>query len=170
MMLENICPPALIYIFFSLTHIIIDTANQRYNTAFLKFWVALVFTILLNYLCERGLGIISWFIVFTPFILMTVIISILLLVFGLDPKTGKIKMSPHQQQQQQQQQRMLPIDPREESRKRAVMNETQNQTIGKNIVVVQPVQAPSTTTTPTKNNIEAPYFDNYNDANVNTIQ
>ena len=89
MAFENICSPALIYIFFSLTQIIIDTANGLYNTAFLKLWVAILFTILLNYLCEKGLGIISWFIVFIPFILMTVIITILLVIFGLDPSSGK---------------------------------------------------------------------------------
>ena len=86
---EEICSPDIIYIFFSLTQIVIDTANGLYNTAFLKLWVAILFTTLLNYLCQKGLGIISWFIVFIPFILMTVIIAILLVVFGLDPSSGK---------------------------------------------------------------------------------
>ena len=89
MAFKEICSPALIYIFFSLTQIVIDTSNGLYNTAFLKLWVAILFATLLNYLCDKGLGIISWFIVFIPFILMTVIISILLLVFGLDPSSGK---------------------------------------------------------------------------------
>lgn len=89
MAFNTLCPPALIYIIFSLTQIVIDTYNGLYNTAFLKLWVASIFTILLNYLCSVGLGIISWFMVFIPFILMTVIIAILLLVFGLNPTTGK---------------------------------------------------------------------------------
>jgi hypothetical protein len=63
-----------------------------YNTALIKIWVAFIFTILLNYLCQLGLGIISWFIVFIPFLLMTLVVAILLLMFGLDPSTGKIKM------------------------------------------------------------------------------
>ena len=74
MILNNICTPALIYLIFSLTQIIIDTIKGFYNTAFLKIWVAGVFTILLNLLCNRGLGIVSWLIVFIPFILMTLII------------------------------------------------------------------------------------------------
>ena len=49
----------------------------------------IIFTILLNILCDMGLGIISWFIVFIPFIFMTVIVTLLLFVFGLDPKKGK---------------------------------------------------------------------------------
>jgi hypothetical protein len=48
-------------------------------------------TILLNILCVQGLGIISWIIVFIPFILMTVMVSILLYIFGLDASTGKLK-------------------------------------------------------------------------------
>ena len=89
MAFETLCAPALIYIFFSVTQIIIDTYNGLYNTAFLKAWVAIIFTILLNYLCKVGLGVVSWLIVFIPFILMTLIIAILLLAFGLDPSSGR---------------------------------------------------------------------------------
>ncbi len=88
--LTTLCPPALIYIIYSTTQIGIDTVKGNYNTAFLKFWVAIVFTFLLNHLCQLGLGIISWIIVFIPFMLMTFIVALLLLVFGLDPRTGTI--------------------------------------------------------------------------------
>ena len=93
MALQNLCPPALIYLLFSLTQVVIDAVKGLYNTAFIKIWVAVIFTILLNYLCDLGLGIISWIIVFIPFILMTLIVAILLLMFGLDPATGKIKIA-----------------------------------------------------------------------------
>jgi len=93
MVLSAICPPALIYLVFSVTQISIDTFQGMYNTAFAKVWVSLIFTIVLNYLCSQGLGIISWFIVFIPFTLMTLIISILLYLFGLDPATGRINIS-----------------------------------------------------------------------------
>ena len=89
MALEKLCVPALIYLVFSITQIVIDTVKGFYNLAFMKFWVSMIFTILLNFLCNKGLGIISWFIVFLPFILMTMIVSILLLMVGLDPLTGK---------------------------------------------------------------------------------
>ena len=84
----NLCPPALIYLIFSLTHIIIDTFKGLYNTAFFKFIVMIMITFLLNVLCEGGLSLISWIIVFIPFILMTVIVSMLLYIFGLDAATG----------------------------------------------------------------------------------
>jgi hypothetical protein len=88
----NICAPALIYIAFSLTQVIIDTFKGLYNTAFFKFIVMIIITILLNALCQSGMGIISWIIVFIPFIFMSVIVAILLYVFGLDPATGKLNI------------------------------------------------------------------------------
>ena len=91
MVFTDLCPPALIYLLFSITQVVIDTVKGLY-TALIKIWVASIFTILLNYLCQSGLGIISWLIVFIPFILMTLVVSILLLMFGLDPSTGKIKI------------------------------------------------------------------------------
>ena len=93
MVFTDLCPPALIYLLFSITQVVIDTVKGLYNTALIKIWVSTIFTILLNYLCQSGLGIISWLIVFIPFILMTLVVSILLLMFGLDPSTGKIKLN-----------------------------------------------------------------------------
>lgn len=89
----KICAPVLIYIIFSLTQIIIDTFKGYYNTAFLKMLVSILVAILLNALCKSGMGIISWFIVFIPFIFMTLIVSILLYIFGLDVSTGKLNIT-----------------------------------------------------------------------------
>lgn len=91
-MLQSLCTPALIYLLFSITQITIDVFKRDYNVALVKFAVAFVFTILLNYLCSSGLGIVSWIIVFIPFILMSVIVSYILTFFGLDPKTKKIRV------------------------------------------------------------------------------
>jgi hypothetical protein len=89
----NLCAPALIYVAFSLTQIIIDTFKGLYNTAFFKFIVMIIITILLNALCQSGMGIVSWIIVFIPFIFMSVIVAILLYVFGLDAATGKLNFT-----------------------------------------------------------------------------
>jgi hypothetical protein len=86
----QLCAPAIIYLLFSFTQILIDTFNGMYNTVFIKIIVTIVVTLLLNILCERGLGLVSWIIVFIPFILMTVIVTMLLYVFGLDVATGTI--------------------------------------------------------------------------------
>lgn len=87
-MLDTLCPPAILYLGFSLTQIIIDTFKGHYNTAFFKTIVMCIFTLLLNILCEKGLSVISWLIVFIPFILMTYITAVLLFVFGLSPSSG----------------------------------------------------------------------------------
>jgi len=89
----NICAPALIYIVFSITQIIIDTFKGYYNTAFFKLLISIIITILLNALCQSGMDIISWIIVFIPFIFMTVIVSMLLYIFGLDMATGTLNLN-----------------------------------------------------------------------------
>ena len=86
----NLCGPAIIYLIFSITQILIDIFKGLYNTAFMKSIVMIMVTLLLHILCEKGLSVVSWFIVFIPFIMMTVIVSMLLYVFGLDASTGKL--------------------------------------------------------------------------------
>tara|TARA_Y100000817_G_C16748432_1_gene495838 strand:- start:201 stop:701 length:501 start_codon:yes stop_codon:yes gene_type:complete len=92
---SNICSPALIYLCFSLIQIVIDVYKQQFQTAFFKFWVMLIITTLLNILCERGLSIVSWLIVFVPIISMSIVMIILLFFLGFKPgqanKTFNIK-------------------------------------------------------------------------------
>lgn len=88
----SLCSPSLVYLFFSILQILFDVKNKLYNTAFMKLIVVIVITILLNILCQRGQTLIAWLIVFIPFIFMSVIVGILLFIFGLDPKTGKINI------------------------------------------------------------------------------
>lgn len=93
----QLCAPALIYIAFSLTQIIIDTLKGLYNTSLVKFIVMVMITILLNALCQRGLGVASWIIVFIPFVMMTVITSVLLYIFGLNAATGTFNYNQNTQ-------------------------------------------------------------------------
>jgi hypothetical protein len=89
----SLCPPALIYVVFSMAQIIIDIFKSLYNAAFIKFTIAILITLLLNALCEQGLGVVSWIIVFIPFILMTFITAMLLYIFGMDASIGASKTS-----------------------------------------------------------------------------
>ena len=89
-MLGSLCPPALLYLGFSLTQIVIDIFKNMYNTAIMKFIVMIIFTMVLNTICASGLTVISWMLVFIPFILMTITTSMLLFVFGLSPSEGDI--------------------------------------------------------------------------------
>lgn len=100
MFVENLCGPAVLYLGFALTQVIIDLFRKAYNTAIIKSAVAVVFTTVLNMLCVRGLSIISWFVVFIPFVTMTLVTGILLYVFGLAPFTGDLKVGTQPQQPQ----------------------------------------------------------------------
>jgi hypothetical protein len=86
----ELCPPAIIYLIFSAIQILIDAFKGLYNTALIKIIVATMVTLLLNILCQQGLNVVSWIIVFIPFILMTVVVSMILYVFGLNAATGKL--------------------------------------------------------------------------------
>ena len=81
----NLCSPALIYLIFSMTQVIVDTIKGTYQVALVKSIMMILFTLLLNILCERGLGIISWIIVFIPFVLTSVITTILIRSYGIEP-------------------------------------------------------------------------------------
>ena len=96
-MLHNLCMPALIYLIYATTRIILDVYKGLYNSAFVQVWIAMLFTYLLNILCRAGLGIISWLVVSIPFILMSTIAGVLLFVFGLNPATGKAMYAPQVQ-------------------------------------------------------------------------
>ena len=85
MLLSGICGPALVYIGFSLIQIFIDIYAGVFNSAFLKFIVMIIFTLVINILCDLGYSVIAWVLVFIPIIMMTLISTLLLRVFGLDP-------------------------------------------------------------------------------------
>tara|TARA_Y100000991_G_C21873842_1_gene306364 strand:+ start:195 stop:827 length:633 start_codon:yes stop_codon:yes gene_type:complete len=87
-MVESLCAPALIFLIFSIIQIFIDIFKTYYNQAFFKFISMILVTLLLNILCKKGLGTIAWLLVFIPFILMTLISIILIVVFGLNPADG----------------------------------------------------------------------------------
>ncbi len=106
-----ICPPAFIYMCFSATQIIIDVYQGSHNTAVIKAIVAIIVTILLNILCKQGLGVVSWIIVFIPFVLMTVITSMLLYVFGLKATTGSVAAPPMDVVSVDQQKNIIIYDP-----------------------------------------------------------
>ena len=94
MAVEKLCPPAAIFLVFMIIQISIDITKGYFNSAMIKAWVGILLTIVLNYLCHSGLGVVSWLFVFIPFVFMTVIIAVLLLAFNLNPKTGKLRTTP----------------------------------------------------------------------------
>lgn len=86
----NLCTPAFIYLIFSILQVVFDMFNGLFNQALLKFMVSILFTVLLNSLCIRGLSVISWILVFLPFILLSIVTALILFTFGISPSTGYI--------------------------------------------------------------------------------
>lgn len=99
-MLQSLCMPALIYLIFSVCHVIVDMYKEQYDKALMEFFVSAIFTLLLNILCRQGLGIISWLIISIPFLLMTTIAAILLYSFKVNPSTGQPLPPPSTQSTQ----------------------------------------------------------------------
>ena len=62
--MEKLCPPAAIFLIFMIIQISIDTVKGFLNSALMKIWVGILLTILLNYLCNSGLRIVSWLFIF----------------------------------------------------------------------------------------------------------
>ena len=94
--MDELCSPALIYLFFSILQILIDIYLGLYNTAMIKLIVTIMITLLLNVLCEKNLGIISWIFVLLPLIFISTIVSTLLYVFGMSISIGTTKQKSYE--------------------------------------------------------------------------
>ena len=91
MLVSSLCGPAVIYIGFSLIQIVIDLYKNLYSSAFIKLIVMLIIALTINVLCEMGLTIIAWFLVFIPIIMMTIISTLLLKTFGTNPNEDYLR-------------------------------------------------------------------------------
>lgn len=100
MTITSLCPQALIFVLFAMTHIVLDTMKGYYNEAFIKIWVSLIYTLILNILCTRGLGTIAWFLVLLPFIFMTAIVAMIIFSFGLSENGEELNIFERSNNQQ----------------------------------------------------------------------
>ena len=91
MFISNLCAPAIIYIGFSLIQIIVDLYKGVFSNAFVKFIVMIVFSVIINILCDLGYTVIAWFLVFIPIIMMTIVSTLLLKVFGTNPNEKDLR-------------------------------------------------------------------------------
>ena len=80
-MFKDICTPAHLYLVLSIVAIIIGIFNQFSALAILvKVFFELLWTTLLNYLCSKGLSVVSWIFVILPFV--AILSSLILLMEG----------------------------------------------------------------------------------------
>ena len=97
-MLEKICPPALLYLGFSLIQITVDLFQGQYETSLLKFVIMFIFTAIFNILCLNGYTKFVWIIVIFPIIMLTYISSVLFYVFGIQPGKSDVRVNKKTEQ------------------------------------------------------------------------
>lgn len=81
--IEALCPPALLYLLYITIHIALDLSLGLYATTLIKFIMGLAGVVILDALCSVDLGVVSWAIIVTPFI-MVALASSISLGLGLD--------------------------------------------------------------------------------------
>ena len=89
MLLNYLCPPALIYVVFFLIQIVIELGHNRYKQALVQSIICIIFTCILQIFCNANLSIVSWILVFTPIIMYTYMVLLILMVFRLNPDGAK---------------------------------------------------------------------------------
>ena len=88
--LNTLCPPALLCVAFSMTHVVVDLSRGLYNTALAKAATMAVTTVVLEMLCRMNLQAVSWIVVFLPFVTLTVVAALLLYFLELSPRAGTV--------------------------------------------------------------------------------
>jgi hypothetical protein len=81
--IDNLCPPALLYLIYIVIHVGLDLSLGLFVTAAAKVAMGIAGVVILDALCGVDLGIVSWAIVVTPFI-MVALASSISLGLGLD--------------------------------------------------------------------------------------
>ena len=86
--IEALCPPALLYLLYTTIHVALDLSLGLYATSLIKVVMGLAGVVILDALCSVDLGVVSWAIVVTPFI-MVALASSISLGLGLDRMLAK---------------------------------------------------------------------------------
>jgi len=81
--IDALCPPALLYLLYVVIHTGLDLSLGRFATAAIKTVMGVAGVVILDALCSVDLGVVSWVIVATPFI-MVALASSISLALGMD--------------------------------------------------------------------------------------
>lgn len=74
--IDALCPPALLYMLYSVVHVGLDLSQGLFLTAAVKLVMGVAGVFVLDALCSVELGVVSWAIIATPFIMMALATSI----------------------------------------------------------------------------------------------
>ena len=67
--IEDLCPPALLYLIFLVVQLGLDASLRMWVTLFIKVVLGFATVMVLDTFCMIELGVVSWFLVATPFII-----------------------------------------------------------------------------------------------------
>jgi hypothetical protein len=79
--IDSLCPPSLLFVLFVAVQIALDVSLGLFVTAAMKFGFGVLGAFVLNMLCGVQLGVVSWALVATPFIVTSLATAISM---GLD--------------------------------------------------------------------------------------
>ncbi len=88
MLIERLCSPALIYLAFSIMQLVLDMSQGKFKLAIAKLFICLMFTYLLNVLCDQKLTNLSWIIISLPFLFMGYLSLLLVYALGFSDING----------------------------------------------------------------------------------
>lgn len=74
--IEDLCPPALLYLLFLVVQIGLDASLGMWATLVVKAFLGGATVIILDTLCGIELGVVSWFLVAAPFIITSLATAI----------------------------------------------------------------------------------------------
>ncbi len=86
--IDALCPPSLLYLLYSVVHVGLDLSQGLFATAAIKTVMGLAGVVVLDTLCGIELGVVSWAIITTPFLMMALATSISL-GLGIDRMVSK---------------------------------------------------------------------------------
>ena len=85
-MLENLCTPAILFIFLMMFHLMFEIYDKEYSMAAMFMLASILAIICIQILCLSGLGLIAWILVFMPLIVYSYMGFLLFVIFGTDPR------------------------------------------------------------------------------------
>ena len=88
---QQICAPALIFVIYMAIQVVIDIFQGYFNTAIVKIVILFIFGAGLNMLCQEGLTIVAWILIFVPFVLLSLIVVIILFMLGKKDTLGNVE-------------------------------------------------------------------------------
>lgn len=74
--IENLCQPAVLYLMYMAVHVGLDLSLGLYITAAVKAVTGIAGSIVLDSFCDVNLGIVSWVVIASPFIITALATSI----------------------------------------------------------------------------------------------